>query len=88
MIDMILQIKKALTQTNEASAFVIEIRVDKYRLMGFGVAFFHGVVHGLDHAEGHTDSDDIQCEPQTAVEQYVPYVPNPFKRKWKHLFSS
>ena len=39
--------------------------------MVIDAVFLHGVVHGFDNAEGHTDSDDIQCEPQTAVEQYV-----------------
>ena len=80
--------KKALPQAGEASAFEIEYRVVEYKLMVAGAVSLHGVVHRLDHAEGHTDSDDIQCEPQTAVEQYVTHVPNPFKRKRKHIFSS
>ena len=59
--------KKALPQAGKASAFKIAIRVVKYKLMVAGAVSFHGVDHCFDHAEGHTDSDDIQCEPQTAV---------------------
>ena len=37
-------------------------------LMVRGVVFLQGIVNRFYHAEGHTDSDDVQCEPKTPVE--------------------
>ena len=49
---------------------------------------FYRIAGRLNDAIGHADTDDGQGIMQTAVEHHVRHIPNPFKTKWKHIFSS
>ena len=46
---------------------------------------FHGIDYGLDDAVGHSHTDNGQGIPQTAVEDQVAHIPNPFEIEWKHV---
>lgn len=52
-------------------------------------AFAFGCVDSsLDDAKGHSEPDDTERIPETAVKYHMAHIPYPFKRKRKHINSS
>jgi hypothetical protein len=53
-----------------------------------GLAAFSliGIIGGLENAESDSHTDDTEGIPQSAVENQVVHIPDPFKTKGKHIF--
>jgi hypothetical protein len=44
------------------------------------------IIGGLEYAESDSHTDDTEGIPQSAVENQVAHIPDPFKTKGKHIF--
>jgi hypothetical protein len=43
---------------------------------------------GLDNTVGHANAQNGECVPEATHENHMAHIPNPFKTKWKHKYSS
>jgi hypothetical protein len=57
-------------------------------LLVMAILSLDGIDRSLNDTVCHTDTQYGECIPQTAHEDNMTHIPNPFEIKWKHCLSS